>query len=347
MAGDKYIQRTFTYNGQRYRVRGKTEREAILKMGELQRKLMNDECVNPTIRTVRSWALECVEVYKVKQNDVTRATYLEKLESYVLKHIGDMQLSKVTPIKCQSLLNQYAGKSKATINDVYQMLRFIFEHAVYNKMIPSDPTAHLVKPEGTYHPRRALTTREQEVFLKVLPLHHYGLYYAFMYYCGCRPSEATELQWRDLQRKSDGRLYLHIRGTKTDAADRIVPVVPQLEAMLDYSKATPFGYICANQNGNPMNKSNKRRAWAQLERLMNIEMGTRMYRNKLIPPFALADDLSAYCLRHTFCTNLQKKGVDIRTAQYLMGHADIQMTANIYTHADMEIVQDAAKKMSV
>ena len=94
-----------------------------------------------------------------------------------------------------------------------------------------------------------------------------------------------------------------------------------------------------------MNKDNKRRAWAHLCRLMNIDMGCKVYRNQLLPPFPLATDISAYSLRHTFCTNLQKRGVDIRTAQYLMGHADIQMTANIYTHVDFEIINQAAALM--
>ena len=35
-----------------------------------------------------------------------------------------------------------------------------------------------------------------------------------------------------------------------------------------------------------------------------------------------------------------KRGIDIRTAQYLMGHADIKMTANIYTHIDVEQLLD-------
>ena len=77
-------------------------------------------------------------------------------------------------------------------------------------------------------------------------------------------------------------------------------------------------------------------------REMNIAMGCALYRNRLMPPYPLAEDLVPYCFRHTFCTNLQKKGVDIRTAQYLMGHSDIRMTANIYTHADEETILSAA-----
>lgn len=75
---------------------------------------------------------------------------------------------------------------------------------------------------------------------------------------------------------------------------------------------------------------------------------TVTYRNKLVlhgEPEELLDSLVAYDLRHTYCTNLQKAGVDLKTASYLMGHADITTTANIYSHTDAELVQAAAEKI--
>ena len=72
------------------------------------------------------------------------------------------------------------------------------------------------------------------------------------------------------------------------------------------------------------------------------------YRNKLIlhgESEELLDSLVAYDMRHTFCTDLQKAGVDLKTASYLMGHADIQTTANIYSHTDAELVENAAEKI--
>ena len=75
-------------------------------------------------------------------------------------------------------------------------------------------------------------------------------------------------------------------------------------------------------------------------------MGCKVYRNQLQPPFPLAEDFVPYCLRHTFCTNLAKANVDIRTAQRLMGHSNIQMTVNIYTHVDNSQIQAAADKIN-
>ena len=74
-------------------------------------------------------------------------------------------------------------------------------------------------------------------------------------------------------------------------------------------------------------------------------MGAKLYRNK-ITISAVADDLEPYCLRHTYCTDLQDAGVPINVAKYLMGHSDISTTANIYTHITEETIQEAAKKIN-
>lgn len=337
------ITKTFSYNGKRYYVRGKTERAVIEKLILKKQALERDEVLNPARRTVASWALECVDTYKVNQSEITREKYLQKLKSYVLNEIGALLIKDVTPIMCQRVLNLKGSKSKATINDTYQMLRFIFKYAKINKLINIDPTENLVKPSGYYNPRRSLTTSEEQHFLNVLNQHYVPLYFALMYYAGCRPSEASAVEFRDIVIR-DGERYLHIRGTKTKAADRYVPIVDGLAKLLPRG-LSPFELLCKNQQGKALNKDNKRRAWAHLSRLMNIDMGCKVYRNELLPPYPLATDISAYSLRHTFCTNLQKRGVDIRTAQYLMGHADIAMTANIYTHVDFELINQAAALM--
>ena len=75
-------------------------------------------------------------------------------------------------------------------------------------------------------------------------------------------------------------------------------------------------------------------------------MGAKTYRNKIIGIEPVAKDLFPYCLRHEYCTNLARKGIDIRVAQKLMGHGDISLTANIYTHVDIDIIKIASESLS-
>ena len=60
---------------------------------------------------------------------------------------------------------------------------------------------------------------------------------------------------------------------------------------------------------------------------------------------AVAPDLTPYCLRHTFCTDLQRAGVPINVAKELMGHSDISITANIYTHRDQRLLHENIAKL--
>lgn len=70
---------------------------------------------------------------------------------------------------------------------------------------------------------------------------------------------------------------------------------------------------------------------------MNIHMGAEVQRNKLTEDL-IAKDLTPYCLRHTFCTDLERAGVPLNVAKDLMGHSDISVTANIYTHKDSSVM---------
>ena len=338
-----YITKTFTFEGKRYYVRGKTEREALLKLANKQRDLEEGKVAVNGNMTVSAWAYKAVETYKTNQKDITREKYIQRMKKCILDEIGDMPLKQVKPFDCQMVLNKQSGKSKTQINETYQTLKFIFNTARINKLIVSDPSLDIVKPKGYKNTRRALTDEERHHFLKVAETDERFNLFLLMYYCGCRPSEAREVMGKDIDFLNEQPM-LHIRGTKTENADRVVPIP---DVFYDKIKdVKPDEYVGSTSRGKKHDQQTYKRLCKRLYREMNISMGCEVYRNALVPPYPLADDFVPYCLRHTYCTDLQKKGVDIRVAQYLMGHADIQMTANIYTHIDDSTVLDVAEKLN-
>ena len=44
----------------------------------------------------------------------------------------------------------------------------------------------------------------------------------------------------------------------------------------------------------------------------------------------------SYVCRHTFCSNMAKSGMNPKTLQYIMGHSDISVTLNTYTHVQFD-----------
>ena len=340
------ITKTFTYGGHRFYVRAKTEQEAIEKMVKKKLELENGNYVVNGDTTVSAWAFKCIDVYKTNQSQATRTTYVSRLNSCILSQIGNRPLKSIKPFDCQMVLNRLQGQSNYQISAVCQIMKFIFSKAKINHLIADDPTLDLQKPSGTKKKRRALTPAEETAFLNVAFGTPQFRVFLLMYFCGLRTSEARNAQYGDIIYINDGNTEypaLHVRGTKTANAVRNVPIPNKLLQAIGNGDKTQ--YIASNQAGNKHTDNSFKRAISSLRREMNIEMGCRVYRNELIPPFPLADDFVPYCLRHTYCSNLCKAGVDIRIAQSLMGHSDITLTANIYTHTDNSSIISAARKL--
>ena len=47
-------------------------------------------------------------------------------------------------------------------------------------------------------------------------------------------------------------------------------------------------------------------------------------------------NVTPHICRHTYCTNMAKSGMNPKTLQYLMGHSDIGVTMNVYTHLGLD-----------
>ena len=176
---------------------------------------------------------------------------------------------------------------------------------------------------------------------RVAARHWAGPWVLLMLDCGLRRGETVPIGKSDLTR--DGLLRItssatyaegnqaQRKGTKTAAGERLVPVPPELLAQLDRSGR----YFFHGQNGKMLTLTHLRRMWSSFHHACDREAGAKLYRNKIIE-HAFDPAITPHYLRHTYCTNLRRQGIDLKTAQYLMGHASITTTANIYNHVDEE-----------
>lgn len=275
--------------------------------------------------TLREWAEICVPAYKpnLKKGTMYHYTYFSRLRNCVLSCIGDMDIGDIKPIDCQRCVNMQIGKSDYQIRQTREIMFFLFEKAIDNELIIKNPARNITRPSGTKGRRRSLTNDERSAFLEAIedPV---NLPFAFMYYCGVRPSEARNIRASDLI-EVNGCPALHIRGTKTKNADRTVPIPSNLSRLIQKS----------------LKSSNRA---SQEVCTMAYETFSRRWQ-KLRKKLGAAPDLVPYCLRHTYCTDLQKKGIDIRIAQKLMGHSNIDLTSTIYSHFDEDLFTITSKLM--
>lgn len=329
-----------TIEGKRYTFYADSEPELYKKIALREKEIQEGRVLVTGSMTVRQWVEICLKTYKSNVRPATLEAMTYRINRHIVGAIGEYQLKSIKPIQCQAIINSQAGMSYSHIRSLMQELKFIFRKAKENHLIAENPAESLVRPSCVKGRRRSITEHERKHLLVVADQDPAYNLFLLMLYCGCRPGEAILCQGNDIQMVKGHRM-LHIRGTKTINSDRMVPMPEAMYARV--SGAGPFDPLCPNAGGRKHSLSSYKRLTERLRRDLNISMGAKLYRNQLVPPLPLAEDFVPYDLRHTYCTDLQRAGVDIRTAQKLMGHADIQITANIYTHVDMDQIVTAAE----
>ena len=56
-------------------------------------------------------------------------------------------------------------------------------------------------------------------------------------------------------------------------------------------------------------------------------------------------NITPHVCRHTYYSNMSKSGMNPNTLQYLMGHSDISVPMNVYTHIGFDDVEEELKRM--
>ena len=56
-------------------------------------------------------------------------------------------------------------------------------------------------------------------------------------------------------------------------------------------------------------------------------------------------NITPHVCRHTYYSNMAKSGMNPKTLQYLMGHSDISVTMNVYTHIGFDDAEEELKRM--
>lgn len=347
MSKGNYIRKTARYHGKQYEAYGKTELEAMTKLAEKLAAAKRGEAVIGGAMTVDAWYKEWKILYKEPMGLTKKSLgmYDEKYSRYIKPRIGRMKLRDVKDVHLQKILNEQMGKSASHVKKLRIVMQEMFKRARQSRLIVYDPAELLQLPACTQGTRRSITEAERDAILAVAETHDSGLWVLTLLYTGMRPGETAALTWADVDLVRN-EIHVHtakesgaaaIKEPKTAAGVRDIPIHSDLAWRLKEARGRPFDPVFPTRAGNRQNENSMRRLWTGFKRELDIYMGAKVYRNQIIKS-VVAPDLTPYCLRHTFCTDLQRAGVPLNVAKELMGHADIQTTANIYTHRDQSVL---------
>lgn len=319
---------------------GKTQREANAKKREYEERLA--EGANPERMTVAQWAEQWLP-YSSTNEEARRLNqrYLNKL----LPQIGHMQLAEVRQIDIQRFAASLSSLKQPTVNAARRTACRLFKAAAKNNYIKESPCEDVV-----WEGQKSETHRMLEEWEKLLILRHWnktdvGIRAMIMLFTGCRIGEALALEWEDIDFENNlVRISktVRMRGKetqlstpKTEAGNRTVPLLKPLREALESLDVDRQGIICKSRQGGLVGTGELYCSWDTWIRNMENIANKRPIdgiRPRKRPKDYVTFSIRTHDLRHTYCTMLYEAGVGLKEAQYLMGHADAEMTLRIYTH---------------
>jgi site-specific recombinase XerD len=196
-------------------------------------------------------------------------------------------------------------------------------HAVLN------PARGLPLPKVTQCFATCLTAEQATVLLEAAHTPWHRAMLALLLFAELRRSEVAAITLDDLDMENT-RLLVRGKGAK----QRVVPLTPPVvEAIRDYLRCRPQTesqhLFVSRVGGHPL----------------HARVAGRMLQHVLQRAGLGEEHITPHRLRHTFATHLIRSGVDVRTVQELLGHADLQTTAR-YLHSDTRTKQAAVGKLA-
>lgn len=355
-ADGKYDYRYTDLHGKRKSVYAKSLTELRKKEAQIKRDLedgMNYE--NGNIRVS-----ELIDRYyglKTKLKTNSQRAYGSVINRIHNDEFGNRKVNsiKVSDAKAWYVFLHNNGLKRNTIVGIHSIMRPAFEMAVDDDIIRKNPFKFNVSDliEDDASTRMALSKEQQEQYLRFIKEYGYNNYYndiVILLGTGMRVSELYGLTKSDIDlehRRINIRHQLcrtaekpyFITSPKSKSGIRSIPmsddvydafcrelekrISPKIEMIIDGCS----GFLFLDKNGKP-------------KVAMNLQGYMRYMQKKYDALYGVTSTkITPHVLRHTFCTNAQVAGIDVKSLQCIMGHSRISETLDTYTHTDYNTVE--------
>ena len=299
--------------------------------------------------------IELVEKYVALKEGVrynTKVGYSFVLNLIRKEDFGYRKIRDIKPSDAQKWFIKLHndGRGYSTLTSVRGVLKPAFQMAFEEDAIRRNPFDFIITkyvPNDSKR-REALTPEEAETWMDFIKNDRtYRKYYdefVVLLGTGMRVSEFCGLTKKDLdfenrtirvdhQLVRDRHCNYYIEKTKTECGRRSIPMTNDVyEALQNILRKRPklksehlidgySGFILIDKKNCP-------------KVALHIENECRwaMKKYKKLHPDRPLPHITPHVFRHTFCTNMVNAGMDVKVLQYIMGHSEVDVTLNVYTH---------------
>lgn len=352
--------------------KGLSAKDVKAKVAEIKQKIFDRLSGAPRLEKKDYTVAEFLELWlsRIKSKLAPRTFEIHSLyAAKIPDSLGNLPLEQLTNERLSAHYDELVTQDKLWLAVyLHKTLNAAFRKAVEWKMIVVNPCAGASVPALPRNDDlKAMTDGEARRFLaaarnyqpaskrSVLPV---GLIFELALETGARPEEYLALRWSDLD---FARRLVFIRRTvitvdsvggfqfgdlKTKSSRRSIELSEQLVEKLKLHREAQTAFIAARRE--------KGRRWENLNLIFATRYGTPASRKNLarrefkeiLKAAKLDESFSPYCLRHTCATLLLLEGIHPRVVQERLGHANVQITLDRYSHVLPTMQQQATAALS-
>lgn len=299
----------------------------------------------------------------------TMVGYACKSHKYIIAPLGEKLICDVTSDDILGALSDLSTRSESFCHDLRMLIKNIFDDAEEAGHITKNPTRtltpkkfHGCAPVKNNQRKKALTDEQVNILLAAVEGLPVETFVRIGLGAGLRREETLALTWDDIliddptprikvckAWRLDHNRPLIESTLKTEAAEREIPIDSELTAFLREKRAASNSvYVVANADGDPLSGSQWRNLWKQVTTRSTLSHSYKRKENgtwvdHVVTPvlgeaaknnpgviYSIPFHVTSHMLRHTYISRLILAGVNPKTVQVVVGHANSKMTMDVY-----------------
>ena len=337
-------------DGRRKVVYARTRQEITKKLADALKAKALGVLVTDERQTVEEHLEEWLrDTAKPRIRPSTFTSYESIVRKHIVPAIGKVPVRKLTPQQVQRLLNE---RHEAGLNPkrMHGVLRAALSQAVRFGIVPRNVAAMVTPPRIRQYEIEPFTPDQIRTLLEKLKGHRLEALYSVAVAMGLRQGEALGLRWEDVDLTGGTLRVRHALQRVEGKFELVEPKTVKSRRTL-YLPETTLKALRAHRGHQIVEKLRGGPGWNQEDLVFTTPIGTPIDSRNLTLSFQrlLArvglPKRRFHDLRHSCATLLLVQGVPARVVMETLGHSQIALTLNTYSHVPSELQREAADRM--
>jgi integrase len=305
-------------------------------------------------QTVEQFCSQWLEAHKATIRIRSYERYEELMRLHIIPALGHHQLQKLTAQQIQSFYTKKLndGLSPTTVNGLHAILHKALDDAVRLGVLARNVCDAVSSPRRAHYEIQPLSMEQSQQLLAAAKGHNMEALFVLALTTGMRRGEILALKWQDIDfahnmlqvrrifTRRPGNRYIEAE-PKTEKSRRSIMLAP---LMVDLLKQHQARQVETKQQAGA--------SWQERGLVFCTSLGTPLNPSKVIDRFktllkkANLPAIRFHDLRHSAATILLSMSVHPKVVQELLGHNQISMTMDIYSHVLPTMQKDAVNKLN-